>query len=689
MVSSDAHLIHPKYRADIDGLRAIAVLAVVVFHAFPAAIPGGFIGVDIFFVISGFLISTIIFGSLECNSFSFAEFYGRRIRRIFPALALVLLVVFVLGWFVLLADEYKQLGKHIAGGAGFISNFILWNESGYFDQAAETKPLLHLWSLGIEEQFYIIWPLLLWLAWRWRSGLPLIMLVLGGASLILNIEGVKFEAIAAFYSPQTRFWELLAGSMLAYWNLSEGKVRAVSRSHLDARMTAVLRMDERVRRDAKSLLGIGLIVAGFMTITKTREFPGWWALLPVAGAVLLISAGAQAWVNRVVLSNRILVWFGLISFPLYLWHWPLLVYARIIENGIPAIEVRAAAVSASIGLAWLTYRLIERPIRTGGHFRVKTYFLMVLMAIAGVAGWTCYRQGGWGLRDSVMQVNLFSEAINDWTFPAGLIARNESGVGYYAGDGRPAKVMLFGDSHIEQFGPRLVALSAQNKTMPFAMLTEGGCPPIPFVYEDKHPNCVKNIDNFLALTRTEGRFRTIVIGGCWNCYFIEDQAGRELLSEDKKYDYYFLKDGRKIYFRTENGKELALKSLKDFLGRLAASHTVYLLLDNPQGEEFDPRAILGKRRWIVEARVQPSQWIRISPDQIRLNTELKALGEAAGVRVIDQMSHLCDGAACRRINEDGRPVYKDSNHLRPYFVIENGAYLDPALREGAALQDWR
>lgn len=209
----NAQLTHPKYRADIDGLRAIAVLSVVIFHAFPKLLVGGFIGVDIFFVISGFLISTIIMGSLEQNSFSFIEFYSRRIKRIFPALLLVLIASFVFGWFMLLADEYKQLGKHIAGGAGFVSNFFFWNESGYFDNAAETKPLLHLWSLGIEEQFYIIWPLLLWLSWKNRFSLLTSTIIVIVISFALNVVKVQSDTTAAFYSPQTRFWELLAGSV--------------------------------------------------------------------------------------------------------------------------------------------------------------------------------------------------------------------------------------------------------------------------------------------------------------------------------------------------------------------------------------------------------------------------------------------------------------------------------------------
>jgi peptidoglycan/LPS O-acetylase OafA/YrhL len=164
MTTPTPHFSHPKYRPDIDGLRAVAVLSVVAFHAFPAWMKGGFIGVDVFFVISGFLISTIIFENLDRGTFSFAEFYARRIKRIFPALLLVLIASFAFGWFALLADEFKQLGKHIAAGAGFVSNLVLWSEAGYFDNSAETKPLLHLWSLGIEEQFYIIWPFVLWFA---------------------------------------------------------------------------------------------------------------------------------------------------------------------------------------------------------------------------------------------------------------------------------------------------------------------------------------------------------------------------------------------------------------------------------------------------------------------------------------------------------------------------------------------
>lgn len=208
-----------KYRPDIDGLRAIAVLAVVAFHGLPDLITGGFIGVDIFFVISGYLISTIIFEGLYKNDFYFLDFYARRIRRIFPALLLVLVMVFVFGWFELSPDEYKQLGKHIAAGAGFVSNLAYWSEAGYFDNLSETKPLLHLWSLGIEEQFYIFWPLLLWVFWKRNFNFLTTALILTIASFALNAKGVRQDSVAAFYSPHSRFWELSCGSLLAWFAL--------------------------------------------------------------------------------------------------------------------------------------------------------------------------------------------------------------------------------------------------------------------------------------------------------------------------------------------------------------------------------------------------------------------------------------------------------------------------------------
>lgn len=315
-MSAKKHSNNPKYRADIDGLRALAILLVVIYHAFPKLLSGGFIGVDVFFVISGFLISTIIYEHLETNDFSFLDFYLRRIRRIFPALLVVLIACFALGWFSLLADEYKQLGKHIAGGAGFISNLVLWNESGYFDKASHSKPLLHLWSLGVEEQFYFLWPIIIFAVWRYKINLLAVAISIFVISFALNIYQIYYldNLANTFYLPHTRFWELMAGAILAKYSLNQNM---------------------RPQNNWSSFIGLILILIGVATVNDQSLFPGYWALLPVIGAVLIINAGPKAWVNRMIFSNPILVWIGLISFPLYLWHWPVLVFARITANGAP------------------------------------------------------------------------------------------------------------------------------------------------------------------------------------------------------------------------------------------------------------------------------------------------------------------------------------------------------------------
>ena len=213
-----------NYRPEIDGLRAIAVGVVILYHAEIyifgyQPFKGGFIGVDVFFVISGYLISTIIFENLDKGTFSFLKFYARRIKRLFPALLIILIFSIILGWYVFLADDYKLLGKHSMGGIGFISNFVLWGESGYFDNAAETKPLLHLWSLGIEEQFYFLWPLLCWFFWQLKFHKSVLLLGLISVSFALNIFMIKTDVVAAFYSPITRFWELLFGGALAMFTI--------------------------------------------------------------------------------------------------------------------------------------------------------------------------------------------------------------------------------------------------------------------------------------------------------------------------------------------------------------------------------------------------------------------------------------------------------------------------------------
>ena len=369
------------YRADIDGLRAIAVLAVVAFHVSPAYLPGGFVGVDVFFVISGFLITGMILAGQEQGTFRFSTFYARRALRIFPALVVVLAASLAWGWFALYADDYRPLGKHVAGAAAFVSNFILWGEAGYFDTASDTKPLLHLWSLGIEEQFYLLWPLLLYGRWPRRAGLGRVLLLVFVLSFSLGVWQVRSDAVGPFYSPLTRFWELACGGLLAYASLS--------RSHLPA----VVALPSPVR-DIASFAGLLAIAASLLLFDPETSFPGWRAMLPVGGTMLVLAAGTGAWVNRALLSRRMLVWIGLISYPLYLWHWPLLVFARLWQGDQPPLGVRLTVVGASFVLAWLTYIGIEKPIRFGRSRRAAVPVLCGLLLMLFAAGLATYRTDG-------------------------------------------------------------------------------------------------------------------------------------------------------------------------------------------------------------------------------------------------------------------------------------------------------
>jgi peptidoglycan/LPS O-acetylase OafA/YrhL len=277
------------YRADIDGLRAIAVLSVVVFHANYSLIPGGFVGVDVFFVISGFLISGFILSRLKDGSFSYPEFYERRIRRIFPALIVVLLAAWGLGWFAMRPPEFAAFGKQIMAGAAFAGNIVTYAEVGYFDVPASTKPLLHLWSLGVEEQFYIVFPALLALIWRYRAA-RLLLALIGVASFALNVGVIRHHPAFAFYLPMTRFWEFIAGALLAY--------APIENPELDRRLTFGSLVS--AWRDVLAAIGLLLMFVAFGVTPADNSYPGWWAILPVFGTFFVIVAGQEAWLNRKV-----------------------------------------------------------------------------------------------------------------------------------------------------------------------------------------------------------------------------------------------------------------------------------------------------------------------------------------------------------------------------------------------------
>ncbi len=456
-----------QYRPDIDGLRAIAVLAVVIFHAFPSVLPGGFVGVDFFFVISGYLIGGILLKSISNNTFSFVDFYARRVKRIFPALLTVLASCYIFGWFGLFADEFAQLGKHIAGGAAFVSNIVLLNESGYFDNSAETKPLLHLWSLGVEEQFYFLCPIILWAAWKVRANILAVSAILFAASFYMNISMIKGDPVTIFYSPHTRFWEIIAGTILAYFTIFK---------NLQPKFYTA---------NTLSISGIALVAYGVMTISKTNFFPGWFATIPVSAAVLLIAAGPNAIINKYILSSRPIVWVGLISFPLYLWHWPLLTFGRIVEGGTPSIEFRLVAVAVALILAAATFYLIEKPLRAKAAWEFKTHALSITMAAFLCIGLSSFYKSG--LPDRKMVID-YKRINSEFVGPHWRFSTNEICLKRYkfpeastydwwfctANKDESPTVLLMGNSFANHLYPGLQRVDAFKKQ---SILSIGACDP--------------------------------------------------------------------------------------------------------------------------------------------------------------------------------------------------------------------
>ena len=446
-------LFHIKYRPDIDGLRAVAVLAVILFHGFAQYIHGGFVGVDIFFVISGYLISTIIYSELRSDSFSFIDFYSRRIKRIFPALLAVLFTAFLFGWFFLTPREYETLNQEIAGGAAFFSNFIFWRQSGYFDIAADKKPLLHLWSLAVEEQFYIFWPLILWLFSRLKVRLLYVTIFILIISFDLNIFYISADPIGAFYAPFTRFWELLIGGLLAYLVLYRSKHIQFSKNS----------------RDLLSIAGLACILLGVFAFDKLLPFPGWFALLPVIGAASLIFSGPDATINRSLLSSRVMVWIGLISYPLYLWHWPVFALGRIYSgNGLTEIQT-VIAILVVFFLAWVTYKFIELPIRKSSNPKIKIYAMIFLMVGIGVSAYFVKENNGLASRFAVEPLQRKSQL----TGCDNVVRDNIFYPCTFGNLDAKKTILIYGDSHA---GHLTSALNhALGKDFKFIFLGYGDC----------------------------------------------------------------------------------------------------------------------------------------------------------------------------------------------------------------------
>jgi len=618
------------------------------FHAFPNVVTGGFVGVDVFFVISGYLITATIAAGLADNRFTFAGFYARRIKRIFPALAVVLCATVGLGWFTLFAAEFAQLGKHVGGAAAFISNFVLWSESGYFDTVAESKPLLHLWSLGIEEQFYILWPLIVWAIWSRHLYLIVITAVLAVASFLWNVADVSGNATAAFYSPQTRAWELLIGAIPALWRFTQPKALP-----------------------GQSVWGALLVVAGIVLINKTSAFPGWWALLPTLGTVLMITAGPGVWLNRVVLAWRPLVWIGLISYPLYLWHWPLLFFARTLGAG-DGVGLMAA-LALSFVFAWATYQLLEKPIRFGRPLRAKVAGLVAAMIAVGVVGYAGFIQGGFPARSGIAAAET---ALTDmsWTREDENDALCHKLYPRYnycrIAEDRPPTVALLGDSHANHFFPGLAA-EFQKRGENLVMLGAPGCPPLADIisrYAGDADVCTQNsTSDALKEIAADPAIHTVVLAGYWHLYItgtgfsgkFKNIPPWQIRIKDNP-----LQDNGRV-FESEMGKTLAL---------LAPSKKVIVLKQAPE-LGFDPKTCAAVRPLALHNPVCSLSREAVAPYLAEYERFFDGvLEDFPGVTVWDPQEAFCDADTCLAM-VDNKPLYRDEVHLSRFGSMFAGQRL--------------
>jgi peptidoglycan/LPS O-acetylase OafA/YrhL len=591
-------------------------------------------------------------------------------RRIFPAAAVVLAACLVFGWLVLLDAEYTQLGGHVTAGAGFIANLALWRESGYFDTAAELKPLLHLWSLGIEEQFYFVWPLALALAWpRQRVRAVLAAVTLG--SFALSVWWSRHFIVGAFYLPVSRFWELALGGLLAWHTRAYGRqspsdARGIEkctgwRAQSPVAMFAITELDDRrisftMSANLLSVAGLFLLLLSMTWFDATTRFPGVRAMVPTLGTVFVILAGEQAWPNRMLLAHPWMVFIGLISYPLYLWHWPFLVFGRVLWSDLPPVVVRMMLVLISVVLAWATYTWLEKPIRRMAEAhnpkRAPTFVVlgsfMVLIGFAGVA----VKKGYIPVR--LHTLSILSEAKSDWDYPGDDKAQWQGT--------QEGTVLFFGDSFIQQYFSRVRWLvehhAGTHRSVRFH--TEEGCAPVPGITRKSIRNCGKFASTGFRLAQQKDVVQ-VVVAGSW-------------LGMVDRGDYFFEGDPQEdlIDFNQGKGVQVFSRLAQELAQLKAMGKEVHLVLNPPGGKMADPTNLI-KNRFVSS----PNLVVRSIPMEEHvahtgaINAKLRAVAAQAGIPVLDPAEWICSGLECPVTDATGIPTFKDSTHFRATYVAKN------------------
>ena len=665
-----------SYRPDIDGLRALAVGAVVVFHAFPNKLPGGFFGVDVFFVISGYLISGLILEGIRARTFTITGFYLRRARRILPALLTMLLGVSLLALLILMPDEMERFADSVTASALFVPNLVLAREAGYFDPATDTNPLLHLWSLGVEEQFYLVWPLALLFAGRVRPKVTLaVIAVIALASLVSHVVISSYSPTAGFYLPFTRFWQLLTGGLLA--------AGALARSAQPGDPPA----DTRAawQSNAMSVVGLLLIVGSILATRAGGESFVGVAVPATLGAALFIAAGPKALPNRTIFSSRLVVYVGLISYPLYLWHWPPLSFLRIldIDQGSTGRLLRIGAVIFAFVAAILTYHLIELPLRHRRDLRRIGVRLVSLLGVAAVAGVVVAHTGGIPQRTSLsydpfawapsMRLEDRCAALygqpEDMRRHAFCIRTDYT---------RDPNIVMIGDSHSNMFWP------AMRDAYPGASILQIGASACPYL---------RNTEFWTDATLTWRRMCPVLIDSGYRG--LEPAARVVILiarmpiysATPAEYaaTFDFMSPGhfQSADFPGASPAETYERALARDLALLLQERREVVLMMPIPSLNFSPRSCVRIRpvdRWLPVRPAESCSVTRASVDA-SLATARGIIRRVAvtlanpDLHVVDPMDALCDADVCHA-EIGGNLMYRDDDHLS----IEGTRYVWSRIR---------
>lgn len=637
-----------EYRPEIDGLRAIAVLSVIGFHLF--GIKGGFVGVDIFFVISGYLITKILISEINSGNFSFIGFYARRARRIFPSLIVVLFSCFVIGWGTLLSSEFKLLGKHIFSGAIFSSNIVLWFESGYFDRVSDLKPLLHLWSLGVEEQFYIFWPLLLVFGFRWRWPIILFIAILTGASFFGNLYISSVNSTFAFYWLPTRMWELLSGALLAQLTNTNAGNSSIYKY-----------ISHQLIGQLLSTLGLFLIVLSLIYVESRNPYPSYWALIPVMGTMLILLGGKESWINQHLLSNSLMRNIGLISYPLYLWHWPLISFSKIMNNGLLDRTHKLICFLLTFLLAYITYQFIEKKLRYLKGYKGPLYLSVSLLCI-GFIGLGVFWGDGINTRyphqEKIYRQSIsIDEKIVSFDSKQGcqrhFKALDFSGECWVADKTKPPTILIVGDSHAISYYPGLAYqyhLHGEN----LQLIARGAC--VPLLGIETHRNglpdvCADIMSEIYEYAVSQKSIKKVLIAfrGPWYLH----GGGSS----------YLKRDPNPIFLQGLN-LEQSIINTHDYLS--SAKKQIVLFLDNPElgfhpKECFDIRPVRLRAGGVREnCFVTESEAMSIAKNYRAKISNI--YNHIPNMKIFDTFDYFCRDGACPAI-KDGKLLYDDDNHL--------------------------